>query len=157
MEVTACFFNYIFNVLASKMVRFWDDVQELKTLPAKDVADRCQQIWNEYLTEDATSTINIDARSLKATKEKMLNPDRWTFDDAAVSAGKSDQPRPRFALHRFFLTFIFLLSNQGHVFHLMRSDTYSRYLRSDMYKEYLAGCKKKVSTRYPSFYLYFIL
>ncbi|CAG0913432.1 unnamed protein product [Notodromas monacha] len=110
------FIKFLGKEFSDENLRFWDEVQTLKTLPAKDVASRCERIWNEYLTDDATSTINIDARSLKATKEKLLKPDRWSFDDAA-----------------------------GHVFHLMRSDTYSRYLRSDMYKEFLAGCKKKTT------------
>lgn len=33
---------------------------------------------------------------------------------------------------------------QAHVFHLMKTDSYSRYLRSDMYKDFLSGSKKKV-------------
>ena len=33
----------------------------------------------------------------------------------------------------------------GHVYQLMKNDSYPRYLRSDMYKEYLNGTKKKVS------------
>ena len=33
---------------------------------------------------------------------------------------------------------------QEHIFKLMKSDSYSRYLRSDQYKEYLSGTRKKV-------------
>ena len=33
---------------------------------------------------------------------------------------------------------------QAHVYHLMKSDSYSRYIRSDMYKDFLNGAKKKV-------------
>lgn len=32
----------------------------------------------------------------------------------------------------------------GHVYQLMKNDSYPRYLRSDQYKEYLNGTKKKV-------------
>ena len=35
----------------------------------------------------------------------------------------------------------------GHVYQLMKNDSYPRYLRSDQYKEYLNGTKKKVSGR----------
>lgn len=35
--------------------------------------------------------------------------------------------------------------NQVHVYHLMKSDSYQRYIRSEMYKEYLNTSKKKVT------------
>ena len=35
-------------------------------------------------------------------------------------------------------------SKQAHVYHLMKSDSYCRYLRSEMYKDFLNGSKKKV-------------
>ena len=38
---------------------------------------------------------------------------------------------------------------QEHIFHLMKSDSYSRYARSDMYKEFLGGAKKKVPLHFP--------
>lgn len=42
------------------------------------------------------------------------------------------------------LTFVIILIFQAHVYHLMKSDSYSRYLRSEMYKDFLNGSKKKV-------------
>jgi len=48
----------------------------------------------------------------------MNAPDRWTFDDAAA-----------------------------HLFYLMTSDSYSRYLRSAHYKDFLEGARKKGSAR----------
>ena len=39
---------------------------------------------------------------------------------------------------------LFYFSFQEHIFNLMKSDSYSRYLRSDMYKELIGGTKKKV-------------
>ena len=38
---------------------------------------------------------------------------------------------------------------QEHIFNLMKSDSYSRYLRSDMYKEFVGGAKKKVPLHFP--------
>lgn len=69
------------------------------------------------LSKDANCPINIDSKSYEITKRNMeSNPNnRWIFDEAA-----------------------------GHVYQLMKNDSYPRYLRSDMYKEYLNGTKKKV-------------
>lgn len=41
---------------------------------------------------------------------------------------------------------LFILTLQAHVYHLMKSDSYSRYLRSEMYKDFLNGSKKKVNS-----------
>ncbi|GFY66570.1 regulator of G-protein signaling 7 [Trichonephila inaurata madagascariensis] len=71
-----------------------------------------------YLAPDAKEAINIDSRSFEITKRNMEKPDRWTFEEAAA-----------------------------HLYQLMKSDSYSRYLRSEMYKEYLNGMKKKTSVK----------
>jgi regulator of G-protein signaling len=65
--------------------RFWEAVQELKALPQKDVAQRVAEIWAEYLAPDASCPINVDSHSHEITKRNMAQPDRWTFDTAAVS------------------------------------------------------------------------
>lgn len=39
----------------------------------------------------------------------------------------------------------------GHVYQLMKNDSYPRYLRSDQYKEYLNGTKKKVRIKIRDF------
>lgn len=65
--------------------RFWESVQELKALPQKDVMQRVNVIWAEYLAPDASCPVNVDSHSLEITKKNMLQPDRWTFDTAAVS------------------------------------------------------------------------
>lgn len=47
--------------------------------------------------------------------------------------------------------------NQVHVYHLMKSDSYQRYIRSEMYKEYLNTSKKKVTILnfFPHFFILF--
>lgn len=101
--------------------RFWEAIQQMKALPQSQIKDAANAIWNEYLAPDAACPVNIDSKSLElareAIKEGTASPSRWCFDVAA-----------------------------DHVFYLMKSDSYSRYLRSDMYKEYLNGSKKKVKS-----------
>lgn len=44
----------------------------------------------------------------------------------------------------YILILVVIIIFQAHVYHLMKSDSYSRYLRSEMYKDFLNGSKKKV-------------
>lgn len=101
--------------------RFWEAIQDMKAQPQSKIKDAANAIWNEYLAPDAACPVNIDSKSLELAREAISggtgNQSRWCFDVAA-----------------------------DHVFYLMKSDSYSRYLRSDMYKEYLNGSKKKVKS-----------
>ncbi|KAK2707611.1 regulator of G-protein signaling 7-like isoform X2 [Artemia franciscana] len=112
------FVKYLEKEFSSENLRFWEAVQDLKQLHQRAVATRSREIWSEFLGTEATCPVNIDSKSLEATRLAMDNPDRWTFDRAA-----------------------------GHVYHLMRSDSYSRFLRSEMYKELLTGSRKKTSVK----------
>lgn len=67
------------------MFRFWDAVQELKTLPQSQVQDKVKEIWSYFLASDAKCPINVDSHSYEITKKNMETPDRWTFYNAAVS------------------------------------------------------------------------
>lgn len=40
---------------------------------------------SEYLAPEANCPINIDSKSYETTKKNMEKPDRWTFEEAAVS------------------------------------------------------------------------
>lgn len=100
--------------------RFWESVQQMKKLPQSEVRDAVNNIWKEFLSPDALCPVNVDSKSVELAREAVhatTGPNRWCFDVAAA-----------------------------HVYHLMKSDSYSRYLRSDMYKEYLNGSKKKVKS-----------
>lgn len=92
----------------------------MKCLPQSQVKDAANAIWEEYLAPDCACPVNVDSKSLELAREAVNapnGPNRWCFDVAA-----------------------------DHVYHLMKSDSYSRYLRSDMYKEFLNGSKKKVKS-----------
>ncbi|XP_044592994.1 regulator of G-protein signaling 7 isoform X1 [Cotesia glomerata] len=108
------FVKFLDKEFSGENLKFWEAVQNLKTLPQRDVETGVTEIWNEYLGHDASCPINVDSRSYEMTKKNLEKCDRWSFDIAAA-----------------------------HVYHLMKSDSYSRYLRSEMYKDYLNGSKKK--------------
>ncbi|XP_022248545.1 regulator of G-protein signaling 7-like, partial [Limulus polyphemus] len=112
------FIKFLEKEFSAENLMFWDAVQGLKQVHSKDVPVKVQEIWNEYLGPDANSPINIDSKSYELTKKNIEKPGRWTFDEAA-----------------------------SHLYHLMKNDSYQRYLRSEMYKEYLSGTKKKTSIK----------
>ncbi|XP_011164872.1 regulator of G-protein signaling 7 isoform X1 [Solenopsis invicta] len=112
------FIRFLDKEFSGENLKFWETVQELKTLPQKDVQTKVEEIWREFLDTDASCPINVDSRSYGVTKKSLEKPDRWCFDVAAA-----------------------------HVYHLMKSDSYSRYLRSEMYKDFLNGSKKKTSVK----------
>ncbi|XP_019869455.2 regulator of G-protein signaling 7 [Aethina tumida] len=112
------FVRFLDREFSGENLKFWEAVQELKALPHSQVQNKVAEIWAEFLASDASCPINVDARSYEVTKKNMEVPDRWSFDCAAA-----------------------------HVYHLMKSDSYSRYLRSEMYKEFLNGSKKKTSVK----------
>ncbi|KAG7208741.1 hypothetical protein KM043_014937 [Ampulex compressa] len=112
------FVRFLDKEFSTENLKFWETVQELKTLPQKEVQVKVGEIWNEFLGPEASCPINVDSRSYEITKRNLDKADRWCFDVAAA-----------------------------HVYHLMKSDSYSRYLRSEMYKDYLNGSKKKTSVK----------
>ncbi|XP_045482456.1 regulator of G-protein signaling 7 isoform X1 [Harmonia axyridis] len=112
------FIKFLDKEFSGENLKFWEAVQELKSLPQSEVQTKVNEIWAEFLAPDASCPINVDCQSYEVTKKNMENLDRWSFDCSAA-----------------------------HVYHLMKSDSYSRYLRSEMYKDFLNGSKKKTSVK----------
>lgn len=79
------FEKFLDKEFSGENLKFWDAVQNLKTLPQRHVQAKVQEIWNEYLGPDASCPINVDSRSFEITKKNIEEPDRWSFDVAAVS------------------------------------------------------------------------
>ena len=47
------------------------------------------EIYNEFIdTNAATSPVNVDCKVMEVTEENLKNPNRWSFDEAAVSTLK---------------------------------------------------------------------
>uniref|UniRef100_A0AAR2JG01 RGS domain-containing protein n=1 Tax=Pygocentrus nattereri TaxID=42514 RepID=A0AAR2JG01_PYGNA len=107
------FLKFLESEFSSENLRFWLAVQELKKRPIREVPSRVQEIWQEFLAPGAPSAINVDSKSYDKTTQNVKDPGRYTFEDA-----------------------------QEHIYKLMKSDSYSRFIRSSAYQELLQAKKK---------------
>ncbi|KTF83422.1 hypothetical protein cypCar_00042531, partial [Cyprinus carpio] len=107
------FLKFLESEFSSENLRFWLAVQELKKRPIREVPSRVQEIWEEFLAPGAPSAINVDSRSYDKTTQNIKDPGRYAFQDA-----------------------------QEHIYKLMKSDSYSRFIRSSAYQELLQAKKK---------------
>uniref|UniRef100_A0AAV2KCU0 Regulator of G-protein signaling 6 n=1 Tax=Knipowitschia caucasica TaxID=637954 RepID=A0AAV2KCU0_KNICA len=110
------FLRFLESEFSSENLRFWLAVQDLKRRPQQDVAQRAQDIWAEFLAEGAPSPINLDSHSYERTSHNLQDPGRYSYAEA-----------------------------QDHIYHLMKSDSYSRFLRSNVYQD-LLNTRRKLST-----------
>ncbi|GAB0190455.1 regulator of G-protein signaling 6 [Grus japonensis] len=109
------FLRFLESEFSSENLRFWLAVQDLKKQPLQDVTTRVEEIWQEFLAPGAQSAINLDSHSYEKTSQNVKDPGRYTYEDA-----------------------------QEHIYKLMKSDSYARFLRSNAYQDLLL-VKKKVS------------
>uniref|UniRef100_W5KVD3 Regulator of G protein signaling 7a n=1 Tax=Astyanax mexicanus TaxID=7994 RepID=W5KVD3_ASTMX len=107
------FLKFLESEFSSENLRFWLAVQELKRRPIREVPTRVQEIWQEFLAPGAPSAINVDSKSYDKTTQNVKDPGRYAFEDA-----------------------------QEHIYKLMKSDSYSRFIRSSAYQELLQAKKK---------------
>lgn len=91
------------------MYRFWEAVQELKTLPQKEIHIKINEIWNEYLGADAGCPINVDSHTFEVTKKNLQKADRWCFDVAAVQVSHNFSIK----LKRFIAKILKLIKSIG--------------------------------------------
>ncbi|EDV92122.1 GH24217 [Drosophila grimshawi] len=114
------FTKFLEKEYSGENLKFWESVQEMKALPQSEIKEAIHRIWQEFLAPDAPCPVNVDSKSVELAREAVNSPNgpnRWCFDVAA-----------------------------SHVYHLMKSDSYSRYLRSDMYKDYVNCSRKKIKS-----------
>lgn len=110
------FLRFLESEFSSENLRFWLAVQDLKKQPLQDVAKRVEEIWQEFLAPGAPSAINLDSHSYEITSQNIKDGGRYTFEDA-----------------------------QEHIYKLMKSDSYARFLRSNAYQDLLLAKKKPES------------
>ncbi|XP_060684321.1 regulator of G-protein signaling 6 isoform X5 [Hemiscyllium ocellatum] len=107
------FLKFLESEFSSENLRFWSAAEDLKKRPLLEVPDKVQETWQEFLAPGAPSAINLDSHSYEITSQNVKDPGRYTFEDA-----------------------------QEHIYKLMKSDSYARFLRSNAYQELLQARKK---------------
>ncbi|XP_057625467.1 regulator of G-protein signaling 7 isoform X4 [Chionomys nivalis] len=107
------FLKFLESEFSSENLRFWLAVEDLKKRPIREVPSRVQEIWQEFLAPGAPSAINLDSKSYDKTTQSVKEPGRYTFEDA-----------------------------QEHIYKLMKSDSYPRFIRSSAYQELLQAKRK---------------
>ncbi|XP_069464000.1 regulator of G-protein signaling 7 isoform X3 [Ambystoma mexicanum] len=107
------FLKFLESEFSSENLRFYMAAEDLKKKPNREVPVRVQEIWQEFLAPGAPNPINLDSKSYDKTTQNVKNAGRYTFEDA-----------------------------QEHIYKLMKSDSYPRFLRSSAYQELLQAKRK---------------
>lgn len=115
------FARFLEKEISAENLGFWLACEQLKATPIRNVPSKAQEIFNEYLSDSATSPINVDCKTREEVELNLKNPGRYMFDAA-----------------------------QDHIFQLMKSDSYRRFIRCDQYKELLKAPANKQKSPLPT-------
>ncbi|XP_020631638.1 regulator of G-protein signaling 7-like isoform X2 [Orbicella faveolata] len=115
------FTRFLEKEISAENLGFWLACEQLKATPIRHVPSKAQEIFNEYLSESATSPINVDCKTREEVELNLKHPGRYMFDAA-----------------------------QDHIFQLMKSDSYRRFIRCDQYKELLKAPANKQKSPLPT-------
>lgn len=115
------FARFLEKEISAENLGFWLACEKLKATPIRNVPSKAQEIFNEYLSDSATSPINVDCKTREEVELNLKNPGRYMFDAA-----------------------------QDHIFQLMKSDSYRRFIRCDQYKELLKAPANKQKSPLPT-------
>ncbi|XP_015769416.1 PREDICTED: regulator of G-protein signaling 7-like [Acropora digitifera] len=115
------FTRFLEKEISAENLGFWLACEQLKSTPIRNVPIKANEIFSEYLSESATSPINVDCKTREEVGLNLKHPSRYMFDTA-----------------------------QDHIFQLMKSDSYRRFIRCDQYKELLKAPANKQKSPLPS-------
>ncbi|KAG8192257.1 hypothetical protein JTE90_014113 [Oedothorax gibbosus] len=102
------FERYLRSEYSVENIMFWKAVQSLRRGGKSDIEKKVHDIYNEFLSSNATCEVNLDSSTIQCVQEAMKTPSRYTFDSALL-----------------------------HVYSLMEKDTYPRFLKSPHYRDLL--------------------
>ncbi|KAL5109747.1 Regulator of G-protein signaling egl-10 [Taenia crassiceps] len=151
---------------AAENLMFWQECQDLKSAPLRELPQRIQSIYSQYLSLTAPEPVNVDSKVREAVFRRlgllrllpssnqetegmetlmegtMLEPPSLnssaTSAPMVVGVGASHADRYCFE------------EAEEQIFQLMKSASYCRFLRSDIYRELFANSatKKKQSKKH---------
>ncbi|KAI8479209.1 Regulator of G-protein signaling 7, partial [Branchiostoma belcheri] len=107
------FLKFLEKEFSAENLRFWLACDELYSVPLKDVESAVQEIYSEFLAPGCPSPINVDSKCQAIANKNMEKPNRYTFDAC-----------------------------MEHIYNLMKSDSYRRFIRSQQYRDMLQTKKK---------------
>lgn len=110
------FFIHVKAEHSTENIRFWLSCENYKTAVKSGdthASERAQQIFNEFLSRRATHQVNLAGATLKEVRKNMSRPNEVTFEKAQVE-----------------------------IYHLMRTDSYPRFLKSEHYLNLLTEFHK---------------
>ncbi|KAL3314280.1 Regulator of G-protein signaling 7 [Cichlidogyrus casuarinus] len=114
------FLKWLEREFSAENLRFWEACQRLKSAPLKEVPGLVEEIYAQFLAPNASELLNVDNRVGEAVRKRVCEKsshalaDRYCFEDA-----------------------------EDHIFQLMKSDSYCRFLRSEVYRDFFSNSKKK--------------
>ncbi|XP_065826795.1 regulator of G-protein signaling 6-like isoform X2 [Oscarella lobularis] len=102
------FYKFCQKEFSSENIRFWQACQRFKQLPASSLHSEAKKIYEEYVSPKANEAVNINQQILAGVQEAMKKPTRYLFEHA-----------------------------ENHIYHLMETDSYKRFLKSPELKQLL--------------------
>ena len=103
-EGVEMFLSFLRKEHSAENIQFWIECQKYKNTAAEKLSDAARNIHKEYLMENARFQINIDSSRLKEIEQNLDKVNAWTFANV-----------------------------EQDIFHLMKRDSYPRFLKSQMY------------------------
>ena len=110
------FKKFLQKEFSAENLDFYLASKKLKKEPFSNVKGNVEVIFQNFLSEETPNPINIDSKIKDITVKNMEKPNRYCFEQA-----------------------------QEHIYQLMKTDSYARFLKSDQYKTYLSSQEKTIS------------
>ena len=112
------FRKFLQKEFSAENLDFYLACKTLKFMPLKQVKAKVKKIYDKFLCDDAPNPINIDSKIYDTSMKNMENPNRYCFEEA-----------------------------QDHIYRLMKSDSYARFLKSDYYQGCLESTNQKMAPK----------